>query len=64
MDGPKKFYSARKYNLNVGFGDRQEILSRRTWRELDYWQSDDVLMFGGAAVWNGKSLKVKIMSSQ
>jgi len=45
-DGPKKYYSDPKYNLNEGEGDYLEILRRRTWPEVDYWQSDDVLSFG------------------
>lgn len=45
-NGPKKYYSDKKYNANIGSGDYQEILHRSTWRKLDYWQSDTQIEFG------------------
>ena len=43
------YYSDNKYNLHVGWGDIQEIVDRRMWRKVDYWQSDYVLEFGRPA---------------
>lgn len=46
-DGVGKYYSDPKYNRYVGEGDMAEVVRRRTWREVDYWQSEaDELPFG------------------
>lgn len=42
----KHFYSKSLYNGGEGKGDIAEIKSRRTWRRLDYWQSDTFLEWG------------------
>lgn len=38
VTGPKGYYTDKKYNLNVGLGDYDEIHKRMKWRRLDYWQ--------------------------
>jgi len=58
-DGEKKFYSDPKYNGYVGEGDTSEVLRRRTWPEVDYWQSeDDVIEFEKPIQMMGKSKAV------
>ena len=46
MNGQKQYYSDPKWNLGEGLGDIEEVRRRRTWRTVDYWQSDTVLTFG------------------
>ena len=45
-DGPHGYYSDRKYNGLEGNGDIAEVRGRRTWRTVDYWQSDTEVLFG------------------
>jgi hypothetical protein len=45
-DTDEHFYSDNKWNLGAGAGDVAEIRNRRTWREVEYWQSDLKLSFG------------------
>lgn len=52
--GDKRYYSDNRYNLGDGEGDIAEIQARRTWRGLDYWQSDSRLTFGKPAFVNGQ----------
>jgi hypothetical protein len=49
MDGPEHLYSDRRFNLNEGQGDVEEVRNRRTWGEVRYWESDIVLSFGPLA---------------
>jgi Sulfatase len=45
-DTDQNLYSSNKWNLGEGRGDVAEVQNRRTWRELQYWQSGSVLEFG------------------
>jgi hypothetical protein len=45
-DTDQNLYSSNKWNLGEGRGDVAEVQNRRTWRELQYWQSGTVLEFG------------------
>lgn len=44
-DGPEKYYSDPKYNAGEGAGDMEEVRNRRTWRTVDFWQSDRAITF-------------------
>lgn len=55
MDGPKRLYSSKRWNLGEGRGDVREIQLRRTWRRVDFWASDQVLQFGPPATSGGKA---------
>lgn len=49
MDGAANFYSDRRFNLNEGQGDIEEVRNRRIWGKVQYWESDRVLSFGPLA---------------
>jgi hypothetical protein len=49
MDGPERLYSDRRFNLNEGRGDIEEVKNRRTWGKVRYWESDMELNFGPLA---------------
>lgn len=44
-DGEGNYYASPRYHL-AGRGDMTEIRLRRTWDTVDYWQSDQRLVFG------------------
>lgn len=52
-DGDRQFYSSNKWNLGEGDGDIAEIEKRRTWRTMEYWQSDVALSFGPPVLVDG-----------
>ena len=45
------YYSDNKYNLGEGRGDIREIRARRTWREVEYWQSHEKFIWFGQPVY-------------
>jgi hypothetical protein len=49
MDGPERLYSDRRFNLNEGRGDIEEVKNRRTWGKVRYWERDRELNFGSLA---------------
>jgi len=46
---PKKYYSDAKYSLKGEKSLLAMVKARRTWKQLDYWQSDTTLSFGPPA---------------
>jgi len=56
LNGPEKLYSSAKYNLGEGRGDIIEIKRRRTWKRVNYWESDRILKIG-KATFDGKVWK-------
>lgn len=45
MNGDKGYYSSNRYNNYQGRGDLVEVSTRRTWRQIPYWQSDRAVQF-------------------
>jgi hypothetical protein len=43
--GNKQYYGDPKWNIGEGRGDLREVFRRRTWDTVDYWQSDERLIF-------------------
>lgn len=50
-DGLYGYYSDPKYNADEGQGDMKEIEARRTWPEVEYWQSEDTTLVMKSPVW-------------
>jgi hypothetical protein len=44
-NGAMGYYSSNKYNGGQGRGDITEVTNRRTWRQVEYWQSDASIAF-------------------
>lgn len=51
-NGERKYYTDSKYNTYVSTGAMWQVRKRRTWRRVNYWESDSQLGFG-------KPVKVK-----
>jgi Sulfatase len=49
-DKVDKIYSDPRYELGEGLGDIREVTLRRTWRAVEYWQSDSTLRFGSPSL--------------
>jgi hypothetical protein len=47
-DGKQHLYSDPIFNGGQGRGDITEVRLRRTWKRVDYWQSDQQVVFGGS----------------
>jgi len=46
-NGAYGYYTNSRYNMNIGNGDMAEIRKRRTWKEVNFWISEnEVLPFG------------------
>lgn len=45
-DGSKGFYTSPRYNVQVKNGALLEVAKRRTWQQVDYWESDWRIYFG------------------